>query len=290
MKAKLGQSPPDRALCARPRIAIVGSGIAGLGAAHRLVCRGFTVTLFEANDYLGGHSHTVDIELDGTRAAVDTGFLVYNKRTYPRLVRLLMDLGVESVPRDMSFSFRNDDDRIEWAGASFPALFAQPFNALRPAFWRMLREIIRFNRAARESLSTPSQADNVTLGAYVAKHGYSAAFRDWYLVPMAAAIWSSPRAVIEDFPFASFARFCANHGLLQLSNRPQWLTVAGGARAYVERIARAVDDVRVDCPVTAVRRNADGVSVTFADRGRQVVEAFDDVVVATRYIGPIAGK
>jgi uncharacterized protein len=281
MKTDYRQLLPEVRVGALPRIAVVGSGIAGLGAAHRLMRRGFAVTLFEANGHLGGHSHTVDVALDGIRAPVDTGFLVYNKRTYPRLVRLFAELGVESAASDMSFSVRNDEDCIEWAGTSVAALFAQPRNAVRPAFWRMLREIARFNRAAAESLSGSSPAGNVTLGAYLARHGYSQAFRDWYLIPMGAAIWSSPRATIEDFPFASFARFCANHGLLQLSGRPQWLTVAGGSRAYVERIAGMLDDVRAGCPVTAVRRHAGGVRITFADRGRQAVEAFDDVVLAS---------
>jgi len=262
------------------RIAIIGSGIAGLGAALRLTAAGQRVTLFEAEPRLGGHSHTVDVELEGIRAPVDTGFLVYNDRTYPLLIRLFADLGVSSTPSEMSFSLRNDADRIEWAGTNLGALFAQPRNVLRPAFWRMLREIVRFNRAATASVARGAALTSETLGEHLRNHGYGREFRDWYLIPMAAAIWSSPQADIEDFPFSSFARFCANHGLLQVTDRPQWRTVNGGSRDYVGRIAALLPDVRLSCPVTAVRRHRGGADITFLQGGATHKQSFDHVVLA----------
>ena len=244
-------------------IAVIGAGIAGLASARLLQARGHAVTLFEANDYLGGHSCTVDVTLEGTTAPVDTGFLVYNDRTYPLLIALFEDLGIDSTASDMSFSVRVDAQGLEWSGTSLAALFAQPRNALRPGFWRMLRDILRFNAA-----STAMQRDGrfaadpalaaLTLGRYLHREGYSAEFRDWYLLPMAAAIWSSPRACIEDFPLQSFVGFCHNHGLLQIRDRPQWRTVTGGARRYVEKIASQLSDVRVATPVAAVQRSASG--------------------------------
>jgi predicted NAD/FAD-binding protein len=262
------------------RIAIIGSGIAGLGAAYRLSAHGHPVTLFEANAYLGGHTHTVTVALEGIEAPVDTGFLVFNERTYPNLIRLFAELGVESTPSEMSFSLRNDAENIEWAGTNFGALFAQPLNALRPAFWRMLRQIVRFNRAATASVARDTPDDGETLGAHLRRNRYGREFREWYLIPMAAAIWSSPQAEIENFPFASFARFCANHGLLQITNRPQWRTVNGGGREYVRRIAAHLRDIRLSCPVTAIRRRHNGVDISFRQHGVPQTQSFEQVVLA----------
>ncbi|MEO7762147.1 MAG: FAD-dependent oxidoreductase, partial [Casimicrobiaceae bacterium] len=263
------------------RIAVVGSGIAGLGAARRLEHQGHRVTLFEANAQAGGHSNTVDVRLDGRVAPVDTGFLVFNDRTYPELLKLFADLGVQSAPSEMSFSLRNDEDGIEWAGTNFASLFAQRRNALRPAFWRMLSQIARFNRAALDAVASgPSTNADESLGGYLALNGYGREFREWYLIPMAAAIWSSPRADIEDFPLRSFARFCANHGLLQLRDRPQWRTVIGGSRDYVQRIVSGLSDVRVDCPVTGIRRQHGTVRIRYSDHGCATSEKFDQVVLA----------
>ena len=211
------------------RIAIVGAGIAGLGTAWLLHRQGHTVTLFEADARPGGHTATVDVTLDGHTFPVDTGFLVYNDRTYPRLVALFRELGIESVASEMSFSCRVDRAGLEWSGTSLSALFAQPRNALRPAFWRMLADIVRFNREA-SALAGDDAIWSISLGEYLDARHYGAAFRDWYLLPMAAAIWSSPRRDILDFPLRPFVRFCANHGLLQLTDRPLWRTVRNGAR------------------------------------------------------------
>jgi predicted NAD/FAD-binding protein len=257
------------------RIAVVGSGIAGLGSAHLLHRQGHAVTLFEAAPTLGGHTATVDVTLDGVTAPVDTGFLVFNDRTYPQLIALFDELGVASVASEMSFSVRVDERGLEWAGTDLASLFAQPANALRPNFWRMLADIVRFNRATTAMIAAgmvPAQS----LAAYLDGEGYGAPFRDWYLLPMAAAIWSSPKQDILDFPLPTFVRFCHNHGLLSISNRPQWRTVVGGGREYVRRIAATLPDVRVGTPVTRVRRGARGVDV---DAGGATAH-FDEIVLA----------
>jgi predicted NAD/FAD-binding protein len=258
------------------RIAVVGSGIAGLGSALLLTRQGHAVTLFEAAREPGGHAHTVDVTLDGRTFPVDTGFLVFNDRTYPRLTRLFDELGVASVPSDMSFSVRNDGAGLEWAGTTIGTLFAQPRNLVRPAYWRMIADIVRFNREAT-SLETGGRVWSVTLGEYLDAESYSEAFRDWYLVPMAAAIWSSPARDVLDFPLASFVRFCHNHGLLSIADRPQWRTVAGGSRAYVDKIVARLEDVRLDAPVKRVRRHGTGVEI---DTALRIAERFDGVVLA----------
>ena len=258
------------------RIAVVGSGIAGLGAARLLDREGHRVTLFEADPRAGGHSHTVDVSLDGFTHPVDTGFLVFNERTYPNLVRLFGELGVHSVPSEMSFSVRHDAARLEWAGTDLRALFADPRNAARPGFWAMLADIVRFNRETRRLLATDRVPDT-TLAAFLAERRYRETFRDWYLLPMSAAIWSCPRSRILDFPLATFIRFCDNHGLLQLADRPQWRTVSGGAREYVARIVASLPDVRLACPVVRMTRRAGRIEI---DSDARIAEPFDDVVLA----------
>lgn len=258
------------------RIAIVGSGIAGLGSALLLSRKGHSVTVFEAERRPGGHSHTVDVTVDGLTFPVDTGFLVFNDRTYPNLVRLFDELGVESVPSDMSFSVRHDRAGIEWAGTNLATLFAQPANALKPAYWRMLADILRFNRETT-AMAHGDRVWSITLAEFLEEGGYSEAFRDWYLVPMAAAIWSSPANDILGFPLPSFVRFCHNHGLLAIADRPQWRTVRGGSRSYVRRIVAALPDVRTSTPVLRVQRLRGGVEVDSAARRG---ERFDGIVFA----------
>ena len=257
------------------RVAIVGAGIAGLGSAWLLQKAGHAVTLFEANDYLGGHTHTVDVTLDGVTAPVDTGFLVFNERTYPKLIALFDELGVASVTSEMTFSARIDAARLEWAGTSFATLFAQPSNALRPNFWRMLADIVRFNRETT-ALALRDLVWSISLGEFLDERRFGRPFRDWYLLPMAAAIWSSPKRDILDFPLAAFIRFCHNHGLLRIVDRPQWRTVVGGGRAYVAKIATQLDDVRCATPVTRIRRGVHGVGVDAAG----LRERYDEVVLA----------
>jgi predicted NAD/FAD-binding protein len=258
------------------RIAIVGAGIAGLGTGWLLRRQGIDVTLFEAAPDLGGHSHTVDVTLDGSTHPVDTGFLVFNTRTYPRLVALFDALGVSSVPSDMSFACRVDAAGVEWGGSDLSTVFAQRRNMLRPAFHRMLADILRFNRRTTALLSA-GMLPTCSLGDYLERERYGAAFRDWYLLPLGGSIWSSPRREMLDFPLVSFARFCHNHGLMQIFDRPQWRTVQGGSRTYVERIAATLPDVRRGTPVLRVRRRETGVRI---DTAAQPGERFDGVVLA----------
>lgn len=256
------------------RIAIVGSGIAGLSAAW-LLSRAHRVTLFEANDYPGGHTHTVDVTLDGITAPVDTGFLVFNDRTYPNLIALFDHLGIATTASDMSFSVRLEAAGVEWAGGDLDAVFAQRRNLLRPAFWGMLADILKFNREATAA-ARGGAGDAVSLGEFLDGGGYGAAFRDWYLLPMAGAIWSCPANAMLAYPARTFFRFCDNHGLLQVSNRPQWRTVIGGARSYVQKLVAEIADVRLSMPVAAVRRDGAGVILN-SPTGE---ERFDAVVLA----------
>jgi predicted NAD/FAD-binding protein len=257
------------------RIAVVGSGIAGLSAAW-LLSRDHAVTLFEANDYLGGHTHTVDVTLDGITAPVDTGFLVFNERTYPNLIALFDHLGVGSTASDMSFSVKLEAERLEWAGSSLSTVFAQRRNLFRPSFWGMLGDILRFNREAN-ALALGQGDSAQSLGEFLEAGLYGRAFRDWYLLPMAGAIWSCPTATMLQYPARTFFRFCANHGLLQVSDRPQWRTVNGGARSYVNKLSATLADVRLNRPVQEIRRNPGGAELRFADGA---AERFDEVVLA----------
>lgn len=258
------------------KVAIVGSGIAGLTAAYQLREKA-AVTLFEANDYAGGHSNTVDLCLEGVTAPVDTGFLVHNTRTYPQLIQLFNALGVTTHPSEMSLAIRDDARGIEWNGSTPSALLAAPGNFLRPSFWRMLRDIIRFNRDAERLLQETTGGD-ASLGRLLKQHGYSEAFQQLYLLPMGGAIWSTPARDMLDFPAHTFLRFCHNHGLLQLRDRPRWRTVLGGSREYVARITATLQDVRLSSPVRRITRHEDGVRLSFGDQEKQ--EQFDAVILA----------
>lgn len=258
----------------RQRIAVVGAGISGLASAW-LLSRRYDVTLFEAGNYLGGHTNTVDVTVDGFTHPVDTGFLVFNERTYPNLIAMFALLGVDSVATEMSFAVSLRKPELEWAGSNLATVFGQKRNLLRPAFWRMLGDILRFNRESTAwLLSHPG--DSRSLGEFLDAGGYSREFADWYLLPMAAAIWSCPTGQMRAMPLGPFVRFCNNHGLLQIFDRPAWRTVSGGARTYVRKLAEQLDDVRVACPVSAVTREAGGLRVTHA-RGS---DHYDQVVMA----------
>jgi len=266
------------------RVAVVGSGIAGLGVAHAL-CGRAELTLFEAGDYFGGHTHTVDVTLPSAHGpvswGVDTGFLVFNERTYPNLIRLFGELGVGTVKTDMSFSVQSSDAQgrtLEWNGATLDTVFAQRRNLLNWRFLRMLREVLRFNRLATALAEAGADATLAQpLGAWLDEHRFSAEFRDWYFLPMMACIWSCPTAQMLEFPVATMIRFCHNHGLIQVHGRPQWWTVPGGARRYVDKIVAGIADKRLSSPVRAIERDAQGVTVHSA-RGP---ERFDHVVLAT---------
>jgi predicted NAD/FAD-binding protein len=254
---------------------VIGSGISGLAAAYFLQRR-HDVVLYEAGNYLGGHTNTVDVTLEGQRCGVDTGFLVFNERTYPNFIAFLDELDVPSIASDMSFAVSRDDGQLEWAGTSLDTVFAQRLRMLSPSFLRMLIDILHFNRRSPDLL-LKSAGTTVTLGQLLRQNAYGAMFRDAYLVPMAASIWSSTPAEILQFPAATFLRFCINHGLLQISDRPQWRTVLGGARNYVRKIAATLADYRLNTPVDSVRR-VQGKVLVGSTGGR---EEFDAVVLAT---------
>ncbi|MFZ2269758.1 MAG: FAD-dependent oxidoreductase [Azonexus sp.] len=258
----------------KKRIAVVGAGISGLASAW-LLSREYDVTLFEAGSYLGGHSNTVDVTLEGKTHPVDTGFLVFNEKTYPNLIAMFEQLGVASVETEMSFAVSLENPDLEWAGSSLATVFAQKRNLLRPSFWSMLADILRFNRESTAWLAThPEQP--LSLQDFLRAGCYSPAFADWYLLPMAAAIWSCPTGQMRDMPLATFIRFCQNHGLLQVFDRPMWRTVQGGAREYVRKIAERLSDIRLACPVSTVTREGDRLHVTHAHGS----ELFDQVVMA----------
>ena len=256
------------------RIAIVGSGISGMVAGYHLHQQ-HKITIFEANDYVGGHTNTVSIQLDDEHHEIDTGFIVFNDRTYPEFCRLLDELGVQSIPTSMSFSVRSDRDRLEYNGSNLRGLFAQKRNLIRPGFYRMIADILRFNREAPDVLS---QADeSTTVGEYVADGGYSKEFVEHYLLPMGAAIWSCPTTTFEEFPVRFIVDFYVNHGLLSLRNRPTWRVIRGGSAKYVEALTDGfTDKIRLNSPVTKVTRRSDGVDIC-TERG---FETFDEVIFA----------
>ncbi len=267
------------------KVAIVGSGISGLAAAHRLRDQAH-VTLFEAGSYFGGHTHTVDVTLPGPNGSVthgvDTGFLVLNERTYPQLIALLAELGVATAPSDMSFSVQVPaalgSQVLEWSGSSLATVFAQKRNLVNPRFWGMLSDLLRFNRLCTHLALEQREADMVQpLHDFLDQHNFGPAFRDWYFLPMLGCIWSCPTDQMLRFPVATMIRFCHNHGLLQVNDRPQWHTVVGGARHYVDKIVARVPDARLHTPVRRVERDAAGVTV-FTDHGS---ERFDQLVLAT---------
>ena len=262
----------------RRRIAVVGSGIAGLSCAWAL-STSHDVTLYERDSRLGGHANTLDVEgPGGAPLAVDTGFVVYNVPAYPNLDALLDHLGVETRPTDMSFAVSLDRGRLEYSGTDLPGLFAQPRNLLRPRFWRMLADLLRFYRLAPPALDTLDET--TTLGDWLDRNRFSTALQDDHLLPMAAAIWSCPTGQVRDYPARAFIRFCVNHGLLQVSGRPVWRTIVGGSRVTVGLLRDAIartGTVLTGHAIVAVRPTPDGVVLTDQAGTRT---AFDAVVLA----------
>jgi predicted NAD/FAD-binding protein len=259
------------------RLAIIGTGIAGLGCAY-LLRRHFALTLFEQNNYVGGHTNTVTVDEGGTPVPIDTGFMVFNKVTYPNLCRLFTELDVAIKPTDMSFSVQHVPTGLEYCGSSLNHLFAQRRNLLNPRFYALLWQVNRFNGEAVKALANPAYA-SYTVKQFVEERGYGADFLNLYLVPMSAAVWSTPPELMLEFPAMALIRFFHNHGFLGLHTQHPWWTVVNGAKSYVTKILQAVGPVtHLQRKVVAVHRNSAGVTVT-SDDGKS--EAFDKVILAS---------
>ncbi len=281
------------------RVGVIGSGISGLSVAHALASSAH-VSLFEADSYFGGHTHTVDVTVNvkansaANRKAstmthgVDTGFLVFNERTYPELIRLFGELGVATASSEMSFSVQVPDAGLEWSGCDLNTVFAQRSNLVRPGFWRMLKDMLRFNKVCTAiATRNNEEALQQPIVDFLAQHRFSREFRDWYFLPMIGCIWSCPTDQMLQFPIATMIRFCHNHGLMQIANRPRWFTVTGGAKHYVEQMLKCIPDARLNTPVRSVRRDAGGNpnSPAAHSGGAWVTtdhgtEHFDEVVLA----------
>lgn len=257
------------------RIAVIGTGISGLVASY-LLAEEHDLTVFEANDYVGGHTHTITVDDPTGPTNVDTGFIVYNEWTYPNFSKLLDRLGVETQASSMSFSVRDDAADLEYKGDNLNTLFAQRSNLLRWGHYRMLYEILRFYRQSRRLLN--ASAERLTMGSYLREQRYSTEFVERYLIPMGAAIWSADPQQFYDFPAGYFVRFCHNHGMLNILKRPQWRVIRGGSMQYVRKmIAPFRDRIRLSTPVSSIKRSNGGVEVVSERFG---AERFDQVIVA----------
>lgn len=261
------------------RIAIIGSGISGQTCGY-LLSQTHHVTLFEGNDYLGGHTATVDIDIDGQKLAVDTGFIVFNERTYPNFIKMMSQIGVESKVTEMSFSVHNEASGLEYNGHNLDTLFAQRRNLLNPKFYRFIGEILRFNKLAKQFETTPSKKelydDASTIGNFLDEHGFSAYFSDNYILAMVAAIWSSSIKSCRDFPLKFFLQFFNNHGLLDITLRPQWYVIKGGSRSYISGLTRNIQDIRIHSPVQSVTRHGNQVEIISQHQS----EMYDEVIFA----------
>jgi len=257
------------------KIAIIGTGIAGNVAAYKLR-QDHDITVFESAGYVGGHSNTVDVYEGGRRIAVDTGFIVFNNRTYPNFIELLDEIGQASQQSDMSFSVQSESGGLEYCGSTLNGLFAQRRNLLKPGFYRMIRDILRFNQTA--VLAAAQLDPGHTLGEFLRENRYGTEFIDYYLVPMAAAIWSAEPGAILAMPVRFLVRFFKNHGLLQINDRPVWRVIKGGSREYVTKLVDGHRDrIRLNSPVTSLRRIDDTVELHSVSGGR---ELFDFVFMA----------
>lgn len=262
------------------KIAVVGSGISGLTAAWRLAGDN-EVHVYEAADRLGGHTATIDVQYRAEQLAIDTGFIVFNDWTYPNFIALLNKLGVRSRPTTMSFSVSDAASGVEYAGTNLNTLFAQRKNLLSPSFLRMVRDIQRFNSESEQHLLHYPELADITLGEYLRRFAYSDSFRDWYLLPMGAAIWSSNQRSMEAFPLQLFVRFFRNHGLLNLRNRPQWRVIEGGSRSYLEPLTAAYrDNIHLSTPIKKVRRVRTSQGAQVCLTSKRGPEYFDEVIFA----------
>lgn len=260
------------------KIAIIGTGISGLTSAY-LLSRKHEVSVFEANDYIGGHTATVDVETQSGKYAIDTGFIVFNDWTYPNFIKLMTQIGVKWKPSSMSFSVKTEAEGIEYNGTSINTLFAQRLNFFKPSFHRMIQDILRFNK---ESLSVLETGSTETLNEYLVRNRYSKPFKDHYIIPMGAAIWSSSVAQMEEFPIEFFVRFFKNHGMLSVSERPIWQVIEGGSRSYIEPLTcNFKDRIFLNSPVQSVVRTPEGVMLTIGKSGSTRAEKFDQVIFAS---------
>lgn len=261
------------------KIAIIGSGISGMTAAYYLNPHA-DITLFEKEDRLGGHTATMDVTLDGRKYQIDTGFIVYNERTYPNFIRLMAELGVQTHKTSMGFSVSQPRDQggLEYSGANLGTLFAQKRNLFNPSHWMMLKDIVRFNKMAIEHLNTNQIDPNMTLGEYLNQYGYSDAFRDYYLIPMGSAIWSASTDVMMRFPLQFFIKFFDNHGLLQVKNRPQWYVISGGSKQYIPHLVDGYKDkIKLNSNIKSIDRKQDKITLNFNDG---TFETFDYLILA----------
>jgi predicted NAD/FAD-binding protein len=259
------------------RIAIIGSGISGLTSAY-LLSRHHEVSVFEANDYLGGHTHTVDVDVPSGKYGIDTGFIVFNNWTYPNFIKMMSEVGVEWQDSAMSFSVKTESTGLEYNGTSINTLFAQRLNFFRPSFHRMIQDILRFNK---ESLAELDSGTTEKLGPYLRRNRYSEEFKNNYIVPMGAAIWSSSAAQMDEFPIEYFVRFFKNHGMLSVKDRPVWKVIKKGSRSYLEPLARSFKDrIYLNTPVEKVFRQKEGVRLIVGKKGYQSEQIFDQVVFA----------
>jgi predicted NAD/FAD-binding protein len=264
-------------MTSKQRIAVVGSGISGLCSAY-LLSREHEVTLFEANNYLGGHTNTEDVELNGRTYPVNTGFIVFNDWTYPNFIKLMDQLGVESENSDMSFSVRCENTGLEYNGTSLNSLFAQRLNLFKPRFLKMIYDIIRFNKQTVGLLENNLVSDEQTLGEFVEQHHYSKSFVNYYIVPMGAAIWSASAEMMLAFPLKFFLNFFNNHGMLSVDERPQWRVISEGSRSYIKPITQPYKErIKLNTPVTKIERKPSGVLIHTA-KGEEY--EFDQVVLA----------
>ena len=258
------------------KIAIIGSGISGLTASY-LLNKKHNITLFEKNDYLGGHTHTHDITIGEKNFSVDSGFIVYNEKTYPNFIKLLDILNVERQKTTMGFSIKSEVKNLEYAGNSIKSVFAQKRNYFRPSFLIMLIDIVRFNKKAKADLFMSSQ---VTLGQYLEQNSYSKSFINHYIIPMGAAIWSTTAKLMMDMPALFFIRFFSNHGLLQIKDRPGWWVIKNGSKEYVKKLIETFQEhIRMKSEIKTIKRLAGKIIITHA--GTHEEETFDAVVIAT---------
>ena len=260
---------------AKQKIAVIGAGISGLLSAY-LLSREHDVTLFEANEYLGGHTHTKSVQSGGKTYPVNTGFIVYNDWTYPNFIKLMTQLGVASEASEMSFSVRDENTGLEYNGTSLNSLFAQRSNILKPTFWLMIKDILRFNKQTVEMVENDTISDTQSLGEFVKEHGYSDRFVNHYIVPMGAAIWSASVDVMMEFPLKFFLKFFNNHGMLSVDNRPQWRVISNGSQSYIEPLIEPFkNNIHLNTPIAEVTRSSDNVIIkTVAGE----IHEFDQVV------------